>query len=92
MSIRLTVRCGTCKEIVDVFLDKIEEKYPFWCPSCEEYCREGRFPWALTAEQAEAEEPTPASVLLGITWFAILANAMRPRPVRVTRGSAGSTS
>ena len=34
------------------YFDKIEEKYPFWCPECEE-SPEGKYPWWIEAQVIE---------------------------------------
>jgi hypothetical protein len=50
MSVRLTIYCGSCNEVIGVYNDLIDEKYPFWCDGCGDYCRTGSYPWRITTE------------------------------------------
>lgn len=45
--VRIDVECGRCHQILGTWYDRIEEKYPFWCDSCEDAPR-GSYPWVLT--------------------------------------------
>lgn len=47
--IRLEVHCGGCKGLIGTWADSVAEKYPFWCDGCDEYARDGAYPWTLTA-------------------------------------------
>ena len=47
--VRITVT-GDCGHVLFEGLDVVEEKYPFWCEICEEYRRDGKYPWRLTTE------------------------------------------
>jgi hypothetical protein len=44
IEITVTLDCGH----VLTYEDEIKEKYPFWCPTCEQ-SPTGKYPWELTA-------------------------------------------
>jgi hypothetical protein len=46
MKVEITVTCE-CGKILGIWIDAIDEKYPFWCEDCDEYKREGKYPWSL---------------------------------------------
>lgn len=48
-TVQITVTCE-CGEILGVWENVIDERYPFWCEACDEYKRGGRYPWKLTTE------------------------------------------
>ena len=59
--VRLDVWCVN-GHLIATYYDRIEEKYPFHCGTCEEEfgdgdCREGKWPWKLTS----AIEPASAT-------------------------------
>lgn len=55
--VRMTVT-GDCGHVLGSYLDTIAEKYPFWCRECEDYCREGKYPWTITTELIRITERT----------------------------------
>ena len=43
----ITVWCGCGREL-GTWWDRVEEKYPFWCETCDE-TTSGKYPWRLEA-------------------------------------------
>jgi hypothetical protein len=61
----MTVWCGCGTKLGD-FWDRIEEKYPFWCGTCEETTN-GKYPWRLDA-QVIAQSGRWQSTTSGWVW------------------------
>lgn len=47
MRIKLEVHCD-CGERIGTYYDSIYEKYPFFCPECDDLRME-KWPWKITA-------------------------------------------
>lgn len=41
---------GDCGHELGVFINSISEKYPFWCMTCDQDKRMGKYPWTLTTQ------------------------------------------
>ncbi|HEY1706406.1 MAG TPA: hypothetical protein VGG75_42580 [Trebonia sp.] len=55
VKITVTHDCGS---LLGTWVDKIEEKYPFWCDDCEAY-PSGKWPWVLTTELIDERAQSP---------------------------------
>lgn len=66
LRVKMEVYCGDkpdakgglfgCGALIGTFYDKVADKYPFWCSSCEE-TTSGKYPWTL---YATIEQGVPA--------------------------------
>lgn len=47
----------TCDEghVIDQYIDSIDEKYPFFCGTCDDDKRDGKYPWSLTTQVVEGK-------------------------------------
>lgn len=46
VKITVTMGCGHTQ----TYLDRIEDKYPFYCETCELDHRTAKYPWVITTE------------------------------------------
>lgn len=49
MHVVLTVICGE-EHFIGDWIDGIEEKYPFWCATCQDDARDGKYPWRIISD------------------------------------------
>lgn len=45
----MTVVCED-GHVIGQWLDTIAEKYPFYCPECQDIVNRGKYPWSLMAQ------------------------------------------
>lgn len=50
--VKITVTLGC--ECVLIYMDEINEKYPFYCLKCDEDSKDGKYPWKLKTEVMSA--------------------------------------
>lgn len=55
-AVEITVRCSQCSSLIGTWINRIADKYPFYCEWCEEIVRDS-YPWVLTTRIVKGGKP-----------------------------------